>query len=101
VGREGGAGGPALAGSGPVGGGVPLIPGWLDEIEEEVARCLCGGRALSARELAEALGVSEASAISYITLLASAGRLTIERVGLPGGARRAASEDREPVLSAA
>lgn len=76
-----------------------MIPGWLDEIEEEVARCLCGSRALSARELAEALGVCEESAISYIALLASAGRLTIERVGLPGRARRSASEDPEPVLS--
>ncbi len=59
-----------------------MIPGWLDEIEEEVLSCLCnrGRGKISARELAGALGVSEAAAVHYLYLLASEGRLTIEVV---------------------
>jgi hypothetical protein len=40
-------------------------------------------RGSAARELADSLGVSEACALGYITLLASAGRLRIETVALP------------------
>lgn len=61
-----------------------MIPGWLDAVEEEeVATCLCGRGSVSPGQLAERLGVSERCAISYICLLASDGRLTIERVSLP------------------
>jgi hypothetical protein len=60
-----------------------MIPGWVDAIEDEVRSCLRSGGRCSARELAEALGVSEESAVSYITLLASSGRLRIEAVSLP------------------
>ena len=63
-----------------------MIPGWLDEIEDEVRACLRAGGSLSVRELAEALGVSERCATSYVTLLASAERVRIERVSLPGAA---------------
>ncbi len=59
-----------------------MIPNWLDEVEDEVATCLATGGSMSARGLAESLGVSESCAVSYIALLASAGRLTIERVSL-------------------
>ena len=61
-----------------------MIPGWVDEIEAEVVGCLCHRGPMSARQLAEALGVSEASAVHYIHLLASEGRLSIERVTVAG-----------------
>jgi hypothetical protein len=57
-----------------------MIPDWLDAIEREVTECLCAHGGLSPRELAERLGISEAGAVSYICLLASTGRLIIERV---------------------
>src|SRR5262245_46751347 len=59
-----------------------MVPGWLDEIEEDVVKWLGKRRGLSPRELAQALEVSEASALSYILLLAATGRVAIERVGL-------------------
>ncbi len=61
-----------------------MIPGWLDEIETEVLGCLCHRGPMSARQLAEALGVSETSAVQYVYLLASERRLSIERVAAPG-----------------
>ncbi len=61
-----------------------VIPGWLDEIEAEVVGCLCRRGPMSSRQLAEALGVSEGSAVHYIHLLASEGRLSIERVVVAG-----------------
>ena len=70
-----------------------MIPGWLDALQAEVAECLCARGSLSAHELAEWLGVSEAAAVSYITLLASAGRLTIERVSLPAEASRHSDDE--------
>lgn len=72
-----------------------MIPNWLDEIEEQVAMALDSRGALSARDLAESLGVSEGSAVSYIGLLASMGRLSIDRVSLPGETERG-SEDAWP-----
>lgn len=60
-----------------------MIPGWLDEIEEEVLACLRARGKMSARELGDALGVSEGSAVHYIYLLASEGRLSIEGVAVP------------------
>ena len=60
-----------------------MIPGWLDAIEHEVTTCLCGRESLSPPELAARLGISEEGAVSYVCLLASEGRLTIERVSLP------------------
>lgn len=62
-----------------------MIPGWLEEIEEEVVSCLSTRGRMSARELADALGVSEGTAVSYISLLASRGRLSIEGVAVPRG----------------
>ena len=59
-----------------------MIAGWLASVEEDVATCLCARGSVSARQLAEHLGVSEACAVSYICLLASTGRLTVERVSL-------------------
>ncbi|MBI3455237.1 MAG: hypothetical protein HY002_05560 [Candidatus Rokubacteria bacterium] len=65
-----------------------MIPGWLDAIEDEVAIALAARGRLSACELAQSLAVSEASAVSYFTLLASAGRLSIDAVSLPPGAHQ-------------
>ena len=60
-----------------------MIPGWLDEMEADVVACLEGRDHVSVDEMAEALGMSEESAVRYITLLASAGRLRIDAVSLP------------------
>ena len=74
-----------------------MIEGWLDEIEAEVRAAVGSRRTLSVTELAAALHVSERCAESYVALLASAGRLSIERIGLPrdvcarGGASRTAA----------
>ena len=54
-----------------------MIPGWLDEIESEVRACLGARESVSVPELAEALGVSERCAASYVALLASADRVRI------------------------
>jgi len=63
-----------------------MIANWLDEIEDRVRAVIEeGGSRLSARELGGRLGVSEESAVSFIGLLASSGRLVIERVSLPEG----------------
>jgi len=60
-----------------------MIPGWLDEMEAEVRACLGARHSISVAALAAALGVSERCAASYVALLASAERVTIERVSLP------------------
>jgi predicted ArsR family transcriptional regulator len=77
-----------------------MIPGWLDAIEAEVVASLGPRGSASARELADSLGVSEACALGYITLLASAGRLRIEAVSRPRGAGGYAAAG-EPVAHAA
>ena len=59
-----------------------MIPGWLDEIEEDVLSCLGSCERMSARDLAAALGVSETCAAHYLYLLASEGRLAIEVIAL-------------------
>lgn len=63
-----------------------MIPGWLDELECEVASCLPTRGSMSVSELAAALGVSEESAASYVWLLVSARRLGIEGLALPAPA---------------
>ncbi len=55
-----------------------MIPGWLDEIEHDVTSCMCNRERMSARELADALGISEVSAMHYLYMLAAEGRLAIE-----------------------
>jgi hypothetical protein len=71
-----------------------MIPGWLDAIEAEVTACLESHGSLSARQLADSLGVSETCALGYITLLAGAGRVRIEAVSLPGEGGAHPGEDR-------
>jgi hypothetical protein len=60
-----------------------MIDHWLDDIEAQVRTVLKEHGPLSARELGLRLGVSEASAVSFIGLLASSGQLVIERVSCP------------------
>jgi hypothetical protein len=60
-----------------------MVPGWVDAINAEVYGAMPRHGTLTPGELAKALGVSEACAVRYITLLADAGRLRIEAVALP------------------
>ncbi|HXG04048.1 MAG TPA: winged helix-turn-helix domain-containing protein [Candidatus Binatia bacterium] len=60
-----------------------MIDDWIEQVEAEVMACLRDAPTMSPRELAARLGTSESTAISYICLLASEGRLTIERVSAP------------------
>jgi DNA-binding Lrp family transcriptional regulator len=59
-----------------------MVPGWLDEMEADIVKCLGGRCRVSTAELAQALGVSEGSATRFIAMLASAGRLRIDAVSL-------------------
>lgn len=63
-----------------------MIPGWLDEIEEEVTACLSPSGSRSVGDLADSMRVSESCAFRYVALLASAGRLSVEWVSLPSAA---------------
>lgn len=54
---------------------------WAD-LDDEVLRCLARHGALSPRELARHLGMSEAAAVSLLCLLAQQGRVTIRAVEL-------------------
>ncbi len=69
-----------------------MIDHWLDDIEAQVRTVLKEHGPLSARELGLRLGVSEASAVSFIGLLASSGQLVIERVSCPRGHGTAETE---------
>ena len=60
-----------------------MVPGWRDEIRDELRDCVLAHGPLSARQLATMLGVSERTAVGYIALLAADGELTIERISLP------------------
>ncbi|HXG16854.1 MAG TPA: hypothetical protein VNK50_11435 [Calidithermus sp.] len=60
-----------------------MIGDWVEELEAEVLACLRDVATMTPHEMAERLGISEGTAISYICLLASEGRLTIERVSAP------------------
>lgn len=57
-----------------------MIPGWLDQMEDEVLARLPTRETMPVRELADALGVSEHCATSYVLLLVSAGRIRIDSV---------------------
>ena len=79
-----------------------MITNWLDEVETDVRAALVQQGSLSARDLGRRLAVSEESAISLITLLASSGRLVIERVALHENARDHRPEPvRDALISAA
>jgi predicted ArsR family transcriptional regulator len=77
-----------------------VIPGWLDELEEEIVPWLQDRGRISARDLAGALGVSESTAVHYICLLASEDRLVIEEVAVtPGHPDGMAKEARHGVVA--
>jgi hypothetical protein len=72
-----------------------MIAHWFEDFVEDVCAC-CGPRGTTPEELAARLGVSTATAVSLIVLLASEGRIRIDRVSLPTANGRA-----EPVRRAA
>ncbi len=61
-----------------------MIQGWVDEIESEVLGYLQTQQQSSLNDLAAALGISEALALSYITILAREGKVTIGGLGVRG-----------------
>ncbi len=61
-----------------------MIQGWVDEIESEVLGYLQTQQQSSLNDLAVALGISEALALSYITILAREGKVTIGGLGVRG-----------------
>jgi hypothetical protein len=58
-----------------------MIAGWFEDLEKEVCACFDHGT-LTPEQLATRLGVSRATAVSFILLLASEGRVRIEQVSL-------------------
>jgi transcriptional regulator with XRE-family HTH domain len=60
-----------------------MIAGWLEQIEVEVLGQVRERGGLSARQLAARLGISESLAVSYVSLLAAKGLVSIERIALP------------------
>ena len=59
-----------------------MVQGWVDEIESEVLGHLRGHTAVSLQELAAAMKISEILALSYITILAREGKVTIGGLGV-------------------
>jgi len=61
-----------------------MLRGWLDEVESEVIGYLREHQPASLHDLASGLGISEALALSYISILAREGKLTIGGLGIRG-----------------
>ncbi len=61
-----------------------MLSGWLDEVETEVMGYLRDHQPTSLHDLASGLGISEALALSYISILAREGKLTIGGLGIRG-----------------
>ncbi len=59
-----------------------MLKGWVEEIESEVLEYLRGRPPASLHDLASALRISEALALSYITILARVGKVTIGGLGV-------------------
>jgi hypothetical protein len=55
---------------------------WWAEIDDDVLRCLAGGSSAPS-DIGHRLGMSEAAAVSVLTMLASEGRVQIRRATLP------------------
>ena len=72
-----------------------MLTGWLDEIESEVIGYLRDHQPASLRDLASGLGISEALALSYISILAREGKLTISGLGIRGQGGRVSRGDRD------
>ena len=58
-----------------------MLMGWVDEIESEVMQHLRGHEPVSLQALASAMKISETLALSYITILARDGKVTISGLG--------------------
>ena len=59
-----------------------VVKGWVDEIESEVMRHLRGHTPLSLEQLAAGMKISEALALSYISMLVREGKVTIGGLGI-------------------
>jgi hypothetical protein len=59
-----------------------MVMGWVDEIESEVMQHLRGHEPVSLKALASAMKISETLALSYITILAREGKVTIGGLGV-------------------
>jgi predicted ArsR family transcriptional regulator len=59
-----------------------VLKGWVEEIESEVLEYLRGRQPTSLQDLASALRISEALALSYVTILAREGKVTIGGLGV-------------------
>ncbi len=59
-----------------------MVKGWVDEIELEVMEHLRGREPVSLQELASAMRVSEALALSYVSILVREGKVIIGGLGV-------------------
>lgn len=59
-----------------------MLNGWVEEIESEVLEFLRGHQPVSLPDLASALRISEALALSYIGILARERKVTIGGLGI-------------------
>ena len=62
-----------------------MLKGWLDEVESEVMGYLRNNESASLHDLASGLRISEALALSHVTILAREGKVTIEGLGIRDG----------------
>ena len=61
-----------------------MLKGWVEEIESEVLEYLRAHQTTSLPNLASALRISEALALSYISILAREGKVFIGGLGIRG-----------------
>ncbi len=72
-----------------------MLTGWLDEVESEVVGYLQDHEPASLQDLASGLRISEALALSYISILAREGKLTISGLGIRDQVARVSRGDRD------
>ncbi len=72
-----------------------MLRGWLDEVESEVIGYLRDHQPASLHDLASGLRISEALALSYISILAREGKLIIGGLGIRGQGARVSRGDRD------
>jgi len=71
-----------------------MLKGWLDEVESEVIGYLRNNKSASLHDLAFGLRISETLALSYVSILAREGKVTIEGLGIRDHSARPSYEDR-------
>jgi hypothetical protein len=59
-----------------------MVKGWVEEVESEVVEYLRGHQPASLHDLASALHISDALALSYISILAREGKVLIGGLGI-------------------